>query len=422
MSHIIAGKPADFEIKIVNSAGEPVVADREFRLRVSTVGASADKDLILIPKGQSQTHINIRRDSPGVSYVSVTPLEASSVRPATDVPVAFSAEPDYKPVPPLTLILNVSQSKLRAGIDKVKVSGLIEDKARVPVPAQHDYDISFPGLSDLITPYPMHIKTGSSGGECTLASPTPGILPFTPAVNPPLTIVSNASTVEFDSPILGLRILADPSYINAVTRRSTQVKVGFFDVHKNWIGPDDDRTVILNVEPPDAGTLGISAVTIPKGIAVYETKFTPLKEGVAKITALTEPGLIVDTAQIEFHYAFSLFLIIAALGGIAGGVVRHLVQGGKQDFKSIVLAGGLGTLLGLLAYILAPALVSVSFKPESLQNASKLFEAFLWGFIGGGSGAALFAKLLPTASQPPAARLAPPAPSNSPPPAPQRSP
>lgn len=396
------GKSVDLEVKLVNSMREPVVADKDFHLRVSTSGASVDRDLIVIRKGQTRAHFNMKRDAPGISYVNVEPVEVSSALAATGIQVAFSPKSDYKPLLPLSLSLIISPGpKMKAG-DVARLTGLIVDRARVPVPASRDYDISFPGLSDLIMPYPMHIKTGSSGGEAFLTSQGPGTRPFTPTVNPPISIVSNATEVDFDSPIVGVRIIGDPSYIKAVSRHTVKVKVGLIDVHRNWIASDGDRTVILRVEPPDGGKLGTSEITILKGTSTSETQFTPYKEGLATITAQTEQGLIIQTAQIEFHYAFSFFLMIAAVGGIGGGFVREMLQTGKRPLVSYLCSMAVGAILGILAYVLAPALLSVSFKPEALLNASKPFEAFLWGFVGGGSGAALFGRVLPSGSQQPA--------------------
>ncbi len=412
---MVNSKPADLEIKLMDSTGAPFIADKDLQWRVSAYGGRPDRDLVVIQRGQSQAHLTITRDVPGVSYVSVQPVGASSALGATGVQIAFSAKRDYRPLLPLSLFLNVIRgAKLRASVDKVHVTGLIEDRARVPVPAPRDYEVTFPGLSDLIKPYPMHFKAGSpEGEEVVLAAQTPGVLPFTPVVNPPLSIVSNASSLEFDSPILGLRIICDPCYVKAVSRQNIKVKIGLMDVHANWIASDGDRTVILRVDPPDAGRLGTSEFTILRGTSTYETTFTPYKECIAKITALAEQGFIIQTAQIEFHYAFSLFLIVAAIGGMAGGSVRELIQTGKLRFKSFIRGVLAGALFGMLAYILAPALVSVSFKPEILQNASKLFEAFLWGFVGGGGGTELFARLLPGGGQQPTNPVPPPNPANA---------
>jgi hypothetical protein len=46
-----------------------------------------------------------------------------------------------------------------------------------------------------------------------------------------------------------------------------------------------------------------------------------------------------------------------------------------------------------VAFLVAPLLIALSLKPAGLENSSKIFEAFVWGLMGGGSGVHILAKL-----------------------------
>lgn len=396
-----AGHAASLNIKLLNSLGAPTPASKNLRFDLAVEGAKLDRKWIVIPKGQSEAHVNVVRDTPGISVLTVKPAEPLlhvSAVVATHAQVAFSAASAYKPLLPLSLLLNITPTILRAGVDTAEVTAIVVDRTRTPVPAPHVLDVSFPGLGDFFKPDRIRITAGSADVEATLATApgTPSTRPFMPVVNPTLTVVSNTSEIQFVSPIVGLRILTDPSYIKAISlaRGKTSVKVGFVDGKGNWISAQSDRTVILRLDPPEAGRLQPSELTISKGSLTAQTTLIPYEEGISTVSADPIPGLSIQAAKFEFRYAFIVFLIFAALGGIAGGFVRELLPSNRPT-RSYVRGLLAGAVLGILAYLLAPALVTISLKPEAFQNGSKLFEAFLWGFLGGGGGAALFAKLLP---------------------------
>jgi hypothetical protein len=81
-----------------------------------------------------------------------------------------------------------------------------------------------------------------------------------------------------------------------------------------------------------------------------------------------------------------------AVGGLVGGIVRNGL-GPNHSPKRLAtdVLGGLA--VGVLVYLLAPLLIALSLKPAGLENGSKIFEAFFWGFFGGGSGIALLGKI-----------------------------
>src|SRR5258708_12721038 len=104
-----------------------------------------------------------------------------------------------------------------------------------------------------------------------------------------------------------------------------------------------------------------------------------------------------------------------------GGGVRNAI-GADHSIKKVLLQCGGGIMTGLLTYRLLPRIVSMSLKPVDLQTSSKVFEAFLWAFIGGRRASTLLAKtLFSTHSshhppQPPTPTLPPNSHPNAPPP------
>jgi hypothetical protein len=391
-----AGKPVQLKLQLSDQTGAPIFTDRDLQFNVEAPGAKPDQSLVVIPKGQTSALLNVRSDSPGVSSVTFEPASASSALAQTSAQVAFSPGPDYKPRLPLSLLLRVLPgSKLRATLDKAELILLVVDQSRVPVPAPHLFVVRFPGLDEVITPFPLNIEAGSPEATAVLATQVPGNYELNPVVVPPISVLSDAPTLVFENPVAGLRILADPSYVKAVFRPHVPIKAGLYDVRGNSISTDHDLTVILRVDPLGAGRLTTSQFTLPRGNSTIATIFTPSDEGRATISALTEKGLNIEVGQLEFHYAFTLFVIVALIGGIAGGIVRNALQSATPPRGRYILGILAAAFFGVLAFILAPVIVSVSFKPEVLQNSSKLFEAFLWGFIGGGTGAKLFEKVFP---------------------------
>ena len=151
-----------------------------------------------------------------------------------------------------------------------------------------------------------------------------------------------------------------------------------------------DRTVVIHTEPTATGSLATSDLTIRKGTSVAETAFVPYQEGVVTVGAAA--GLLpVEAAKLEFHYATLFFWLISALGGLVGGIVRYFRQT-PRNLKKLFASIGAGIFLGVLVYVLAPFFVGLEFK--QFQNQSKILEAFIWGILGGATGATLIWKLV----------------------------
>ncbi len=391
---VVAGQQGTVAIRLLNAAGQPTAADADMKLHVDALGAVVDHQTITIPKGATSAQVGVSKERPGTSDIRVEQIDDPTGGFKANAQIGFLPSDTYTPVSPLSLWLSVQpNAKLKAGVETAKIIVRYIDSQKVSIPARRSIQVAFPGLADKISPYPLRIPSGAPFGEATLTDNRAEIIPLNPVPSPPISIISDANSVEFVSPIVGLRLIADPSYSERVRHPKIALKIGLVDVQGNWIASDKDRTVLLRVEPSTGGVLGKVEVTIPKGNSVAETTFAPAGEGKSTIKAIVGEGLIVEPAEIEFKYASPYFWLLAALGGLIGGGVRNAI-GADHSIKKVLLQCGGGIVTGLLTYLLLPLIVSLSLKPVDLQTSSKVFEAFLWGFIGGGSGIALLGKIL----------------------------
>jgi len=353
-----------------------------------------DHQTVTIPKGATSAQVAISREKPGISDIRVEQTDVPTAGFQANAQVSFSPLPTYKPVRPLTLRVNVQpNTKLKAGIDTAKIIVRYTDSHKVSIPAGQDIQVAFPTAADKMSPNPLRIPSGAAFGEADLADTRAEIIPFYPVPSPPLSITTDANSVEFVSPIVGLRLIPDPSYAERVRRPKIALKIGLVDAQGNWIASDKDRTVLLRADPATGGVLGKPEITIPKGNSVAETTFVPAGEGKSTIKAVVGEGLVVEPAEIEFRYAYPYFWLLATLGGLIAGGVRNAV-GTDHSRKRILVHCIGGAVTGLLIYLLLPLVISLSLKPVDLQASSKVFEAFVWGFIGGASGNALLGKIL----------------------------
>jgi hypothetical protein len=389
---IVQGAQGKIDIKLLNAQGQPTAASKDVKLRIDAPGTAADQQSVTIPKGATSAEVAVSKATPGFSDIHVEQADAPADGLKANAQIGFSPAGAYTPVGPLGLRVSVQpNTKLKAGLETAKIVVTYLDSHKVPVPASNDIQIAFPGLSE-ISPNPIQIASGALFGEADVAATRPEVIALNPIPAPPMSVVSDTPSVEFDSPIVGLRVIADPPYTVRIRRPKIALKIGLVDAKGNWIASDEDRTVDLHQDPPESGFLAHNLLTIPKGASVAETTFVPSGEGKFMINAIMADGLVVEPAIIEFKYAYIYFWIIAVAGGLAGGIVK-CAAGANHEAKYVVIhsLSGMGT--GLLVYLLLPLLVSLSLRPVDLQNASKVFEAFAWGFIGGGTGTALLARI-----------------------------
>jgi len=166
--------------------------------------------------------------------------------------------------------------------------------------------------------------------------------------------------------------------------------VGLTDARGNWISSDEDKSIILHAEPDNDGIFESSSVQLKKGQSVIESYYTPLREGKVAVKAIAG-GLQNPQITIEFRYTPYVFWFIAVIGGLFGGIAKKVLE--KARGRELLPGALVGCVTGWLAYILVPVLDFQSIQP-SIQGASRLFLAFLYGFIGGGIGFLLFKPLL----------------------------
>jgi hypothetical protein len=240
------------------------------------------------------------------------------------------------------------------------------DKQRVAVSAAEDIEVSFPGLREKLSPHPLRIAAGSAYAEAMLSSSQVGRFVLEPLLKPSIVngrpVGTDRLEIEFVSQIVGLRLLADPRYVKGFRRPEIKVKVELINAKGNWIASDEDRTVILRVDPPTAGRLRESDITITRGTSVSETTYRPYDEGTAKIETVGT-GLLVQQTEFEFRYVWTFFLLIAVIAGVAGGVVAQATEK-KKNRKLFLISAIVGAACGALAYVLAPLLIRITLRQK----------------------------------------------------------
>lgn len=387
--NVVGGEQGKLNIRLLDATGHPFTATKDLKFNVKTSAGQLDQQTVVIHKGENTANLSVSKNTPGLANVQVEAADNAAAGLSGGTQVGFTST-GYTPVPPLSLLITVQPAtKLKAGVDTAKVIVRYVDKSNVPVPAKTPIKIDFPGVSNMLTPSSVSIPAGSLFGEADLASTSPQLVPLNAVASPP--IAANNATAEFVSPIVATRVIPDHSYVKSIRHSKVSLAVGLVDDQGNWISSDQDRTLLLQVDPPSAGAFTASSVTIPKGQSTATVMYTPLQEGVAKIKAMAGDIPSPD-ASFEFRYAAIYFWLIAALGGLIGGGVRNAL-GDDHTVKKIIVHVGGGLVVGVLAYLVAPLLIAVSLKPAGLENNSEIFEAFVWGFFGGGSGVTILGRI-----------------------------
>ncbi len=388
--NVAGGETGKVNIKLLDAKGQPFTATKDLKFNVKTSAGQLNQQTVTILKGASSADVTVSKNAPGLSNIQVDAADLAAVGLAGGAQVGFTPNAGYTPVLPLSLLVTVQPAtKLKAGMDTAKVVVRYVDKSNVPVPARSAIKIDFPGVGNLLTPASVTIAAGGLYGEADLSSSLPQIVPLNAIASPPIAV--NNATAEFVSPIAATRVIPDHTYVKSVRHRKITLVIGLIDDQGNWIASDKDRTLLLQVDPPSAGTFSVSSVTIPKGQSTVSATFTPLEEGPSRIKAVAGDIASPD-AGFEFHYAAMYFWLIASLGGLIGGGVRNAL-GDDHSVKKIVVHVAGGLVIGVLTYLIAPLLVGLSLKPAGLENGSKIFEAFVWGFFGGGSGITLLGRI-----------------------------
>jgi len=389
---VIQGQPGKFNIKLVDMQGHAIKSTVDMKFSVNAPGSQVDRETVVIPKGASSTELVVSKQTAGLTNIHLEQADTPAGGLTASTQIGLVSDQSYTPVPPLSLWVNVQPGAKLKVQEAAKIIVRQMDSRRFTVPAQGDIKVAFPGLGNALSPGQISISRGELYAEADLTESQPQVVTLNPISSPPMSIHIETSSIEFMSPIAGLRLISDPSYVRAVRHPKTTVKIGLVDGQGNWIASDKDRTIVLQLDPPSAGTLSRSDVTIPRGQSVVEAVFTATKEGKATIKAINGEGFSIQNADIEFYYAAVYFWLIAALGGLIGGGVRNAL-GTDHKLKTIAIHVGGGMLVGIIVYLVAPLLVALSLKPAGLESGSKIFESFIWGVTGGGSGVTLLGRL-----------------------------
>jgi hypothetical protein len=386
----VSGSQGKLNIKLLDAKGQPIQASSDLKFTVKA-SEGQGQQTVVIHKGDTSADVAVSKSAPGLADFHVESAGASTMGLAGSTQIGFIPQSGYRPVPPLSLLLTVQPGvKLKAG-ETARVIVRYVDSHRIPVPAQSAIKVGFPGLGVLLSPASVNIPAGELYGEAALSSPQPQLISLNPVASPPTSVDNQAGTVEFVSPIVATRVVLSQPYVKSVRHPRITLTVGFMDSQGNWIAPDQDRVLILQVDPPSAGVLGVSSITVPKGQLNVSTTFVATEEGTSKIKAVSG-DVVSQDAGFEFYYGAIYFWFIAAIGGLIGGGVRNAL-GSDHSVKKIVVHLGGGLVIGVITYLIAPLLVGLSLKPAGLENGSKIFEAFAWGFLGGGSGITLLGRI-----------------------------
>lgn len=381
------------QVRLLDVDGKAAVAPQPIHFKVSAAGANVDMHEITIPKGASSASVNIKKDTPGLAHISVEQAGSSGRILSAGTQLNFDTEEDFVPKRPYSISLDVSpSSKILTGAVGTIVARLVDANNR-EFPSPRDYHIAFPELAAAARIHPAAIKIARNESFVTaqLSSSQVATLPFHPSILPPLPFISTTEKVDFISPIVSAVVIPRHSYFESTFPPKIQISVGLADGRNDWIASDLNRTVILKATPEAGGIFENNQIEIPKGQSVVQTFYTPLREGKVIIAAVAG-GLQSPEMSIEFRYKLWFFLILAIIGGFCGGIVKRALEGQKQ-IKDLWLGALVGSFTGALAYLLAPALDLKTAVP-AVQAGSRVFEAFLYGFLGGAIGFFIFNSLI----------------------------
>jgi hypothetical protein len=281
-----------------------------------------------------------------------------------------------------------------------RVVAVLLDKNKIPVQVEQGVEVAFPG-SNVIEPNPLKIGHGESFAIGLLsATTTTGFEILSPILRPPTIggqpVLRSVLQIEIVSPINTIRLESEyGEYVKAITRPSIPLTLTLIDVNGDPIASDKDRTVVLRVDPPNAGNLEKPEIIVAAGTKTSKAFYIPYQEGKAKILA-SAGQLQVQPITIEFHYRWWFYAFLALIGGAAGGFVRSYRKENPSP-QHFCVNTATGAASGLLAYTSAPLLLTISLNIQNLQNtqvATKVFEAFVWGVLGGFGGPSLIADAL----------------------------
>ena len=192
------------------------------------------------------------------------------------------------------------------------------------------------------------------------------------------------AAVEYHNPVPELlAVKALPTRTLNDGRAAIHVTVFLQDETSRTARAEEDMKVQLT---SSVGSPTPSTLSIAKGQFVGEAILTSATAGVAEITA-TAPGLKSGVASVEFVFPYFLVLV-AALGGVVGALVRSSgVSFTGKWWWHLLGSLGIGSVLGLLFYLLAAFGIVASIPKLSIPfgqlPTTNEFAALVLGFFGG---------------------------------------
>lgn len=370
-------------------------------------------DITLGPQNGASSDISIISSEEG--RITVTAKAASHFTQATAIanftkPVAdrIRFKDDPKEIPP--------------GENVIAVTLEVTDKAGFPVKSGEPRTFSFEKGSDIVPvefkPPSVTLPADRSAVEILVHLKDLKDLPTSGEIR------VGATSSGLESGWKRIAVRGQVKSLKLQGNRTVQLgKVGaYFDVqlldrYGNLVSTDKDRTI--NLMATDGGT--ISPVTIPKGQSVARVHYVPSGSASSADIHVNSEGLVGESVRVQLVIALYWLVIVALIGGLVGGVIRHISKSGYKvprilpcwtgDCWDLGLVGKLAVSVvgGLILYLLVKfglyqILASLTL-PEALDSGTKLV-AFFFGVIGGFAGIYLFdwvlSKLLPGGQPQPA--------------------
>src|SRR5882724_3596245 len=163
---------APLYVNLLDWKGRPAPARKEVKLQILAPCAAVQDQTVTIPQGQTSAPLDITTNGPAECTFRAQQVGDPASHLTAESQIISYARTGFRPHPPFsTLIRLFPAGKLRAALDTAKIVAVVLDRTKTPVPAPNDIAISFPGLSDLISPHPpLLIKAGSASGDASLQS------------------------------------------------------------------------------------------------------------------------------------------------------------------------------------------------------------------------------------------------------------
>jgi hypothetical protein len=394
------GRTDTFDVTLVSATGVPVAAESDIPFKISGSGFKTAETGVL-RRGETSLTVPFTATAPGLADIEVSPSNGANDGTSVTYFVSITDDGGYKPEGPLSIELRVvPEPPLRSGQGIPRILATLLDKTRTPVSASTAIAVAFPEFQfrELLETHPLIIPKDAKYGEVRLRVAGAGTFTSRPVVTPNLL---QGSKLSAGPDPMGFTVLGDIAGWRPFTLRpvltgvfipEVPVSIALVGQEGRDVQADTDLTAVLTVDPPEAGYLDQNRVTVRRGMKEAPVVYTPLREGSGTIR-IEPTGLPGQSLEITFRYALLAFILVALVGGAAGGFIRRL----RQDRKGVsgyVQDIVVGSVVGVLAFVLAPLVVSVGFKPPELQNGSKFLEALTWGFIGGAVGPAMFDSLI----------------------------